>query len=332
MSNTFLVGSNEPIEIDPAWMRRTMETEAGSFQGIRKYGLTSADAVLSHFIATGETLRRAVGPGPLNTFDEPYYEFYSPRDYAVAADERTLPNHELLMSMRGPDFGRSVLNGSTGPDADRLNAAFRAEGVFLVGHRAQLRALPEKVVFPYYSWAIRTSPSNENLRNEVRAYLSSQARLNYNSGNYAESAAFLLREAEIYPQSSEVHHDYGMTLLAMNQTDAALAELEKALELNPGSVLVRRALASVYASRGQVEKAVRQWRDALAIDQNDVPTLLNYGAYLAEQRFYLDEAMGYLQRAFQLAPGNPVVVEECSRIRQLGRDCRAGIKHASLMH
>jgi len=331
MSNTFLIGSNEPIEIDPALMRGAIESEAGSFQGIRKYGLTTADAVLSHFVATEDTLRRAVPPGPVNTFDEPYYEFYSPRDYAVDPDERTLRNHELLMSMRGPDFERSVLKGNTGPDADRLTAAFRAEGVFLVGHRAQLRAMPERVVIPYYSWAIGSVPWNENLRNQVRSYLSKQARLQYLSGNYAESAALLRRETEIYPVSSEVHHDYGMTLLAMNQTDAALVELQRALALDPKTVLVRRTLASIYASRGQVEKAVKQWKDALAIDQNDVPTLLNYGSYLAEQRPYLKEAMGYLQRAYQLAPENPVVVQECDRIKQLGGDCMAGTKHARLV-
>jgi spermidine synthase len=332
MSNTFLIGSIERIEIDPAWMRRAMETEAGSFQGIRKYGLTTADAVLSHFVATEDTLRRAIQPGPLNTFDEPYYEFYSPRDYAVDPDERTLGNHELLLSMRGPDFERFVRKGNTDSDADRLYAAFRAEGVFLEGHRAQLRAMPEKEVIPYYDRAVGMSPWNENLRNEVRSYLSSRARLQYLRGNYAESAAFLSRVAEIYPQSSEVHHDYGMTLLAMNQTDPAIFELEKALALNPRAVLVRRALASVYASRGQIEKAVKQWKDALAIDQNDVPTLLNYGSFLAEQRFDLKEAMGYLQRAYQLAPENPVVVQECDRIKQLGGDCRGEwAKHARLL-
>jgi spermidine synthase len=316
MTNTFLVGSNDPIDIDPASMRRTMETDRGSFRGIRKYGLTTAEAVLAHYVGNEETLRRAIPPGPVNTFEEPYYEFYSPADYAVPPDVRTLANHELLMSVRGPDFERFVSKGAGGPETARLNTAFRAEGVFLNGHGAQLRGLPADEVIRQYDQAIGTAPWNGNLRNEVVSYLYREYLRRYFSGEYPGAIAFLRRAAEIYPESSAVHHDYGWMLWRMNQADLAVRELRQALALDPGVVPARRMLAGIYASLGQVEKSREQWKEALALDPNDVPTLVGYGIFLAEQGPGA-EAIAYARKAYHLDPGDPDVIDGYARVAYL---------------
>ncbi|HSQ78178.1 MAG TPA: fused MFS/spermidine synthase, partial [Nitrospirota bacterium] len=284
MTNTFLVGSNDPVEIDPAWMRRTMETDPGSFQGIRKYGLTTAEAVLAHYVGNEETLRRALPPGPVNTFEEPHYEFYSPRDYAVPPNDRALMNHELLMSVRGPDFDRFVLKGTIGTEAGRLKAAYRAEGLFLEGHGFQLRGFPDQEIMHRYYQAINTAPWNRHLHNEIVSYLNREYLRRYSNGFYAEAQAALRQAAEMFPESSEVHHDYAWMLWKMNQADLAIKELQVTLAMNPRLVPARRMLASIYASRGQVEKSSEQWKEALALDPNDVPTLVGYGVFLAWQR------------------------------------------------
>lgn len=312
MTNTFLVGSNSPIDIDPAWMRETMKADPESFQGIRKYGLTTAEAVLAHFIGTEETLRRAIPPGPVNTFEDPYYEFYSPRDYAVPSDERTLVNHEMLMSIRGPDFGRLVSKGLSGPEAARLNAAFRAEGIFLDGQVAQFRGFPAQEVTHHYDQAINTAPWNRNLCNEVVSYYNREYLRQYFRGDYAEALATLRRVVEIYPESSDVHQDYGWMLWKMNQTDLAVKELQQALVMNAKLVPVRRALALIYASLGQVEQAMEQWKEALALDPNDIPTLVSYGVFLLNQQAGI-EAAAYLQKAYQLDPEEPDVVDGYAR-------------------
>jgi spermidine synthase len=322
MTNTFLVGSNDPIGIDAAWMRKTMESDRGSFQGIRKYGLTTAEAVLAHFIGTEETLRRAIPPGPVNTFEEPYYEFYSPSDYAVPPDERTLVNHEMLMSIRGPDFDRFVSKGLSGPDAARLNAAFRAEGIFLDGQVAQLRGFPPQEVVRFYDQAIHASPWDRNLCNEVVAYFNREYLRQYFGGDYNGALAILRRAAEIYPESSDVHQDYGWMLWKMNKTDLAVKELEQALAMNAKVVPVRRILASIYASRGQVEQAMVQWKEALALDRNDIPTLVGYGTFLLNQR-PADEALDYLRKAYQLDPEDPDVIDGYARVEYLSGNISA---------
>ncbi len=316
MTNTIMVGSNDPIHIDPAWMRKSMETDPASFEGIRKYGLTTAEAVLAHFIGTKETLLRVIPPGPVNTFEEPYYEFYSPRDYAVPPDERTLINHTMLMAARGPDFDRFVLNGITGPEAVRLNAAFQAESIFLAGHGAQLRGLPYQEVTRFYDQAISTAPWDRNLRDEIVSYLNREYLRLYFSNNYADATDVLRRAAEIFPESSDVHQDYGWMLWRMNRTDRAVKELQQALAMNARAIPAHRFLAEIYGSQGQVAKSLEEWNEALALDPNSVPTLVEYGVYLAGLRPGA-EALEYVRKAYRLDPDDPDVIDGYARVAYL---------------
>ncbi|MGE5172508.1 MAG: fused MFS/spermidine synthase [Betaproteobacteria bacterium] len=316
MTNTFLIGSNDVVDIDLAWMRRTMETDPESFKGIRKYGLATAEAVLAHFVGNEETLRRAVPPGPVNTFEEPYYEFYSPADYAVPSNERTLVNHELLMSIRGQDFDRFVRKGVIIPEAGRLNAAFQAEEIFLSGHETQLRGFPPQEVISAYDRAISAAPWNENLRNQILSYLFAASTQYYSRGDYAKAQALIRRATEVYPQSNEAHYNYGLLLSEMGQTDLAEKELRRALALNPRYLPARRVLASIYESRGQVEQAIEQWKVALALDPDDVPTLVGYGVFLGEQRPDT-KAIEYLRKAYRLDPVDPEVIDGYARVEYL---------------
>jgi spermidine synthase len=316
MTNTIMVGSNDPIDIDPAWMRQSLETDPGSFEGIRKYGLTTAESVLSHFIGTRETLLRVIPSGPVNTFEEPYYEFYSPRDYAVPPDERTLVNHTMLMAARGPDFGRFVLKKSPGPEASRMNAAFRAEGIFLAGYGAQLQGFPAQGAIHFYDQAIGTAPWDRSLRDEVVSYLYRQYLRLYFSNNYADALDVLRHAAEISPESSDVHVDYGWMLWRMYQPDLAVKELQRALAMNARIIPAHRFLAEIYASQGQIAKALEQWKDAYALDPNSVLTLIGYGVYLAKLQPSPD-ALEYVRKAYRLAPDDPDVIDSYVRVAYL---------------
>ena len=324
MTNSFLVGSNERVEIDPEWMRKIMEAESGSFSGIRKYGLTTVSAILSHFVAGDEALRRAIPPGPVNSFDEPYYEFYSPKDYAVASNVRALDNEELLMSMREQDLLRLEPKGTDKMNNDRLNAAFQAEGIFLGGEKAQLQGRPASEVLQYYDQAVRKAPWDEDLRNEVVSYLYYEFRRFYAAGNYAQAAAFLSRATQTFPESAEVHNDYGTMLFRMNRADLALEEFQRSLALNPKLVLAHRQLALLYILQGQAKEAVDEWKTALRIYPYDIPSLVGYGTYLAGRGPTLDEAMKYLREAYRLAPENPAVRAECAGVKHFGENCAAG--------
>ncbi len=307
LSNTFLVGSAEPVIIDPVWMQEQLAENAASFHGIRKYGLTTAEDLLAHFVAGEKTLRHAVPPGPVNTFDKPYYEFYSPRDYVLSSSERVLENHKLLQSIRGPDFERYIIKGLPDTDRVRLRDAFQAEAIFLDGYALQLRGEDPMTVLQYYDQAVGTAPRSKVLRNEVLSYLTDQFRLYYSKGDYANALGLLRVATELYPESAEAHEDYGMMLLLSDKTEIAAQELKHALMLDPDLIFARRTLGEIYASRGLHEEAVEQWKEALSSEPNDVKTLTILGVHMAKQGL-VDEAKESLQWAYILARENPDVI------------------------
>lgn len=300
MSNTFLVGSTERINIDPVWMDEAFDKESESFQGIRKYGLTSAGSVLAHFIASDDAIRHSIPPGPVNSFDRPSYEFYSPADYALPPQVRTLANHEMLMSFRVRDLGETVTNGGGNPELARLNREFEAESIFLKGLTFQLIGEMPQSVVARFEEAVGTAPLDMNLRNQYVCYLNREVRARSAEGNYIAALALLRHAAEIYPDSSEAHYDYGTMLLYLNDVEHGVAELQHALTLNPRLVPALRNLGGIYASRDEGEKAAELWKKSLAIDPNDLMTLVYYGRYLEQS----GDAEGriYLERARRLAP------------------------------
>jgi spermidine synthase len=319
MTNTFLVGSNDPLEIDPAGMRRALETDPGSFHGIRKYGLNSAEAVLAHWVGEKDTLLRIIPAGPVNTFDRPYYEFYSPTDYAVPPNQRTLQNHEMLMLARGEGAQALMRKGVAVTESSRLRTAIQAEGIFLEGHGVQLRGQPVEKVLPYYDRALGLASWNANLHNEIHTYLINIFLKHYYAGNMTEATDFIHRASIIYPENAAVHFDYGRMLWKMKRPDEAVKEVLHSIALDPGLVPARRFLASIYASLGKIKESTDQWKTALALDPGSVPTLAGYGIFLAETRPG-PEAIDLARRAYQLDPEDADIIDTYARVLYLCGD------------
>lgn len=317
--NTFLIGSNEGIDIDPGRMTQALASGAGAFRGIEKYGLKTAGDLLTHFVAGEETLRQTISPGPINSFNRPYYEFYSPADYLLSWQQRALINHRLLMSLRGPDFDKAILNSLEGPERQSLSTAYEAEGLFLKGYAAQLKEEPYAKVVKFLDSAVNLAPSSEVLRNQIVAYFMEQFRFSFWGQDYGNALRVARRATEIYPQSSEAHENYGMALMLTRQSEAAMAELIRAWELNPGQLLSLRALGVLSVAQGDVDKAMMYWREALSVEPNDIMTLVLIGGQLSKQG---PPAAGepYLRRAYELAPRNPAVINGYAQVLYLAGD------------
>ncbi len=322
MSNTFLIGSNDSIDIDPVWMNQTLATDSEAFQGIHKYGLKNAEDVLAHFVAGEATLRRMVPEGPINSVERPYYEFYSPGDYSGELRDREFENHKMFMSIRGQDFERFVLSGLSGQDRDRLQTGFRAEGVFLRGHGAQLRNEPYTIALENFHQAVNMAPLSEVLKSQIVAYINEQFRNFYSRGDYTNALAFLRLAIDVSPENAEAHEDYGMMLRLTDQSEAAVLELQRALELNPSLVFARRTLGQIYASRGESNKALEQWSKALSSDPDDVGTLATIGVHLARDGL-VSEGEKHLRKAYRLARGNPEVINGYALVMYLAGDYSA---------
>jgi spermidine synthase len=317
--NTFLVGSAVKIDIDPDWINQAMAANPVSFHGIGKYGLKTAEDLLSHFAASEVTLRQAVPPGPSNSFDLPYYEFYSPADYSLSFQQNALANYRLIMSARGSNFEKNVLGRLEGSKKAVLWRAFTAEGLFLKGYEAMLKNEPYAMVMELLDRSMALAPLSDVLRNQVVSYVLDQFRLSVDRQDYESALRLARRAVQIYPGSAEVHEVYGMILLHTNQPEAAAFEFQKALELDPELIFSRRSLAMIYMLKGKVDKAMEALIEALSIDPNDVLTLVAIGLQTA-QRESVQTGEKHLHRAYELAPKNPAVINGYAHVLYLAGD------------
>jgi len=102
-----------------------------------------------------------------------------------------------------------------------------------------------------------------------------------------------------------VHHWYAITYLApLGMLDAALAEMEKAEELNPVSVSIKRDLAVIFYYSRQYEEAAEHCHGAIELDPNF------HGAYWALGLAYeglslYPEAVAAFEKGLALSPDTP---------------------------
>ncbi len=91
------------------------------------------------------------------------------------------------------------------------------------------------------------------------------------SGNYEEAAANFAAAIQSNPNRAEYYIDYGMTLIAMDRYDEAIAQFDR-VYMNKDILMVKRnnkrALRGegiAYYNMQQYEEAIRQFEEALAI-------------------------------------------------------------------
>lgn len=121
-----------------------------------------------------------------------------------------------------------------------------------------------------------------------------------------------LRAAESYQQAYNISPIGPLAILIYQAQKKAnikkpYAPLETWLEKNPDDQLVRSILAGSYQENEMLEKAVEEYRAVVKSRPKDVAALNN----LAWSSHILGraDALGYAERAYDLAPDNPAVVD-----------------------
>jgi protein O-GlcNAc transferase len=94
----------------------------------------------------------------------------------------------------------------------------------------------------------------------------------------------------------------GIALLSAGQPAQAIAPLELAVALEPGSATTRNLLGQALALSGRIESAAQSFSAALAIDPADPALHVNLGIAL-EQLGRLEESMRSFDQALALSPG-----------------------------
>ena len=93
----------------------------------------------------------------------------------------------------------------------------------------------------------------------------------------------------------------GSALQKEGNLDAAIEQLEKALEIRPNYLKALNNLGAALAGRGRVDEAIVRYQQALAIDPQHADTHNNLGVALLG-RGQVDDAMAHYTRALEINP------------------------------
>ncbi len=142
------------------------------------------------------------------------------------------------------------------------------------------------------------------------------ARAAYDRGDYEHAATLLRRVSEQGGPSAEMYLLRARVRMAMQLRDEALADLERAVALDPDLIEARVWLAGMLAERGLWQRAIEHYQQALAADP------MNISASLGLARVYRDhghrrKAIALLSDAIREGQRDPSVLVLLAELHQL---------------
>jgi spermidine synthase len=279
--NTILIGSNERLPLDAERVAERLGSMPESFEGLTRFGLTRAEAVLAQFVARGPAIRQAVADAPLNTLDHPRYEFFSPWDYAIPIKQRVAANLDLIAVLRrsaGPALLASI--ETTKPrQRERLSDAIAAEQYYLAGFRSSLTSGPisAEELFGRYDAALALAPWNASLRARIFLHYSKIAASQHQIWIKAD---LMGRALQAYDRSATGYIEYSRLQALLGRQQAALEAARRAADLEPDLAAARSTLARLLIDAGQGREAqqhLRALRDINGAIGKDSGTKDRYG-------------------------------------------------------
>jgi len=104
---------------------------------------------------------------------------------------------------------------------------------------------------------------------------------------------------------ADVHHKYGLYLSEAGRHTEAIAEMKRAVELDPLTLPTRLNLGYVYMHARQYDLAIEQYRNLLDLSPNGDLARLSLGTAYVYQRRY-DEGLAEIQRVIATRENAPV--------------------------
>jgi len=123
----------------------------------------------------------------------------------------------------------------------------------------------------------------------------------FQKGEVDEAMAQFQKALEINPNYDDAHYNFGNILLQRGQLDEAMAQYEKALEINPNYADAHNNLGNILLQKGHLDEAIEQYQKALKINPNYAAVRNNLGVILL-QKGRADEAIAQFQEALRLKP------------------------------
>ncbi len=126
----------------------------------------------------------------------------------------------------------------------------------------------------------------------------------YYDWNWSDAEKELQRGIELSPSFGEAHYGYALYLNAAGRHDEAIAEIQRAQEVDPIVFVQKVDAGRIYACAGQYDRALKQLRDAADIKPN-VPYLHEVMGDIYLYKGMKAESAAEYRKTAQLIGGNP---------------------------
>jgi TolB-like protein/DNA-binding winged helix-turn-helix (wHTH) protein/Tfp pilus assembly protein PilF len=108
------------------------------------------------------------------------------------------------------------------------------------------------------------------------------------------------RAIELNPNYATAHHFYSVYLMASGRHAEAQAEIKRARELDPLSIIINSVVGWIYYEGRQYPQAIQECEKTFEMDPNYVPALLDLGSVYLQTGEY-DKAIAQFERARNVA-------------------------------
>jgi spermidine synthase len=268
-NNCFLVGSNEAIALKPEAIDRKLSDSAQPYDGLRKFGITSAASLLAQLVAAEDVIRELSTSDQklvLNTMEKPIIEFYDLAAYQVPETERKRENLDFLLSIRGKGRVEQELNQM--PNAVRT--AHAAEATYLVAQRLVLKEAKRHEIERHFDKALDLDPDNPHLRHHIYGHYLETGKSLMDQANWERAKVYVSKAVELWPHDADARYRMGFIYMKLGRGEDALGEYEASLELNPKRLHLRQSLAETYLLNKMTEHAIRHYEIILEAHPDDV--------------------------------------------------------------
>ena len=127
------------------------------------------------------------------------------------------------------------------------------------------------------------------------------------------------------PNYASAHHFYSILLMASGRQSEAVAEIRRAQELDPLSLIVNDVVGWIYYEGRQYDQAIQQFNKTLEMDPNYAPVLLDLGtAYLRKGDHR--NALASFERAIASGGENSVALSDLAQAHALSGNRAEALK------
>ena len=146
---------------------------------------------------------------------------------------------------------------------------------------------------PYFRTALNKEPFNYNIILKTADFYWNVAKNSEKAYEYFNLASLIL------PNDEDIFYNMALIKLTEEDNNKAIELVKKCIDIEETTAKYHRTLGTIYLSNGKNEEAIKQIREAYAIDKKDILTLNNAGCYYISVEANLNRALINFKAAYE---------------------------------